>query len=114
MGPDEASGPEVIELGRAVGAECLARAQMSAAETKPMHEVVTPLIQSPDKEDPPAILATLVVHHVPAHAIRVRHMPERPPSSVQQLVSALCNILNHLNNRPQLLPRGLLKLQSQR
>ena len=88
MGPDEASGPEVIELGRAVSAECLARAQMPAAETKPMHEVVTPLIQSPDKEDPPAILATLVVHHVPAHAIRVRHMPERPPSSGEQLVSA--------------------------
>ena len=50
----------MIELGRAVGAECLARAQMPAAETKPMHEVVTPLIHSPDKEDPPAFLATLV------------------------------------------------------
>ena len=88
MGPDEASGPEVIELGRAVGAECLARVEIPAAELKPMHEVVKSLIHSPNKEDPPAILATLVVHHVPAHAIRVRHMPEQPPSSGEQLVSS--------------------------
>lgn len=88
VGADEASGPEVIELGGTVGAECLARAQMPAAESKPMHEVVTPLIHSPDKEDPPAILATLAVDHVPAHDNRVRHMPEWPPGSVEQLASA--------------------------
>ena len=87
MGPDEASGPEVIELGRAVGAECLARVEIPAAELKPMHEVVKSLIHSPKKEDPPAILATLAVDHVPAHAIRVCHMPEQPLVSVEQIVS---------------------------
>ena len=61
---------------------------MPAAESKPMHEVVTPLIHSPDKEDPPAILATHTLDHIPAHAIRIRHMPERPPGSVGQLASA--------------------------
>ncbi|CAK7306967.1 hypothetical protein VULLAG_LOCUS12929 [Vulpes lagopus] len=58
VGPYEASGPEVIEQVTAAGAECLARAEMPAAESEPMHVVVTPLIHCPDVEEPPAPLAT--------------------------------------------------------
>ena len=74
VGPTEASGPELIKPVKAAAAGCLARSEMLVAESKPMHEAVTPLIQRPDKEDRPATLATLEVDHVLAHAIWFSHM----------------------------------------
>eukprot|EP00071_Canis_lupus_P023540 XP_013974732.1 uncharacterized protein LOC106559729 [Canis lupus familiaris] len=88
VGPTEASGPELIKLVKAAAAGCLARSKMLAAESKPMHEAVTPLIQHPDKEDLPVTLATLEVDQVLAHAIRFPHMLQQPPISGEQLASA--------------------------
>ena len=87
-GLEVSEGPEVIELGRAAEVECLARAKRPVAESKPMHEAVTPLIQRPDKKDRPATLATLEVDHVPEHAIGFHHMLQQPPVSGDQLASA--------------------------
>ncbi|XP_048951785.1 uncharacterized protein LOC112669706 isoform X2 [Canis lupus dingo] len=88
VGPTEASGPELIKPVKAAAAGCLARSEMLAAESKPMHEAVTPLIQRPDKKDRPATLATLEVDHVLAHAIWFSHMLQQPPVSGEQLASA--------------------------
>ena len=79
---------------------------MPAAESKPMHEVITPLIHSPDKVDPPAILATLVVDHIPVHAIRVPHLPEQSPVSVEQLVSTAEQYPEPPQEPPKLRPEG--------
>ena len=54
LGQAETYGPEQFEPGMAVGAECLARAEMPAAESEPMHLVVTPLIHCLDVEEPSA------------------------------------------------------------
>ncbi|XP_077772197.1 uncharacterized protein LOC144324758 [Canis aureus] len=88
VGPTEASGPELTKPVKAAAAGCLARSEMLVAESKPMHEAVTPLIQRPDKEDRPATLATLEVDHVPEHAIGFHHMLQQPPVSGEQLASA--------------------------
>ncbi|KAM8959294.1 uncharacterized protein AAEQ78_027411 isoform 1-T1 [Lycaon pictus] len=88
VGRTEASGPELIKPVKATAAGCLTRSELLAAESKPMHEAVTSLIQHPDKEDLPATLATLEVDHVPAHAIGFPHMLQQPPVSGDQLASA--------------------------
>ncbi|CAK7294824.1 hypothetical protein VULLAG_LOCUS4305 [Vulpes lagopus] len=83
MGPAEASGPGVIEPVMAAGAECLARAAMPAAESKPMHVMVTPLIHCPHLEEPPAPLATLEEELAPVPTIKVTDIPRESPASVQ-------------------------------
>ena len=50
VGPTALSGPDVIEAVPAIGAEGLARAEMPAAESKPLHMVVTALIPCSDLE----------------------------------------------------------------
>ncbi|XP_077705595.1 uncharacterized protein LOC144284649 [Canis aureus] len=79
VGPAEASGPGVIEPVMAAGAEYL-----PAAESEPMHVVVTPLIHCPDLEEPLAPLATLEDEHAPAPITEVPDMPKQPPASVEQ------------------------------
>ena len=54
VGLAEASGPEVIELVLAAGAEGLARAEMLAPESKSVHLVVAPMVPCPNEEEPPA------------------------------------------------------------
>ncbi|XP_038540506.1 fibrous sheath CABYR-binding protein-like isoform X1 [Canis lupus familiaris] len=56
-GPDEPSGPEMIELVTAAEAECLAGAEMAPADSKPLQVLVTPVIHCPDLEEPPAPVA---------------------------------------------------------
>ncbi|CAK7307390.1 Zinc metalloprotease ZmpB [Vulpes lagopus] len=84
VGPAEASGHEVIEPVTAAGTECLVRAEMPAAESEPMHLVVTPLIHCPDVEEPPAPLAAPDEEQAPEPAIKVPKVPEQPPVSVEQ------------------------------
>ena len=74
MGPAEASGPGVIEPVPAAGAECLARAAMPAAESKPMHIVVTLLIHFPDLDESPVPLATPEEEEAPLPAMEVPEM----------------------------------------
>ncbi|XP_022259646.1 nischarin-like isoform X3 [Canis lupus familiaris] len=88
VGPDEASGPEVVEQVTAAGAECLAQAEMPAAECKPMHVVVTPLIHCPDLEEPPVPLDAPEEEQALGPAIRVQEVLERPTDSVEQPASA--------------------------
>ena len=57
--PDEASGPEVIKQFMVAGAECLAQAEMPAAECKQKHVEVTSLIHCPDLEETSAPLDAL-------------------------------------------------------
>ena len=98
MGPAEASGPEVIELVMAAGAECLARAAMPAAESKPMHVMVTPLIHCP--EEPPAPLATLEEELAPVPTIKVPDMLRESPASVSHQLQSLSNITNDVKRPP--------------
>ena len=105
VGLAEASGPDLFQPDMATGAECFARVKMPAAESKAMHEVITPLIQSPDKVNPPAILATLVVDHILAHAIRVPHLPEQSPVSVEKLASTTEQYPEPPQEPPKLRPR---------
>ncbi|CAD7680354.1 unnamed protein product [Nyctereutes procyonoides] len=88
MGPAEASGPGLIEPVMAAGAECLARVAMPAAESKPMHVMVTPRIHCPHLEEPPAPLATLEEDHALAPVFEVPDMLKQPPASVEQPDSA--------------------------
>ncbi|CAD7680356.1 unnamed protein product [Nyctereutes procyonoides] len=86
-GPTEASGP-VIEPVTAAGAECLVRVEMRAAESTPMHVVVTPLLHCPDLEEPAAPLATVEEELAPAPTIKVPDMPKESGVSGEQPVSA--------------------------
>ena len=96
----------------AVGAECLARAEMPAAEAKPIYMAVTRLIHCPDLEEPPAHLATLQEELPRAPTINVPGMPcqrSHLPQCSNQL-RPLSNIMNHGSSPPQLHRWGLMKL----
>ena len=75
-GPAKASEPEVIEL-------VTEGAEKPAAETKPMHVVVTPLTHCSDLQELPVSKATLEEEHTQGHAIGFPQMPEQPPASVE-------------------------------
>ena len=65
-----------------------ARAEKPAAETKPMHVVVTPLTHCSDMQELPVPVATLEEEHAQVHAIGFPHMPEQPPASVERTTLA--------------------------
>ncbi|XP_077712629.1 uncharacterized protein LOC144288745 [Canis aureus] len=88
VGPNEASGPELIEPVTAARAECLARAEMPAAESEPMHLVVTPLIHCLDVEEPSAPLAALEEEQTLGPAIKAHEVLDQPTDSVEQPNSA--------------------------
>ena len=75
LGQAETYGPEQFEPGMAVGAECMARAEMLAAEAKSIYKAVTPLIHCPDLEEPPTHLATLQQELPQVPTINVPGMP---------------------------------------
>ena len=83
---------------------------MPAAESKSIHVVVTPLIHSPDLEEPPATLATLKVDHILAHAMVFPNMLEQPPAQWSNRPGPLSNMLPQLKSPPDLLPRDLLEI----
>ena len=68
----------------AAGAECLARAAGPAAESKPMHVVVTLLIHFPDLDESPAPLATPEEEEAPVLAMEVPDIKIQPPASGEQ------------------------------
>ena len=61
-------------------------------------------------EKVPVPTATLEEDHAKGPAIRIPHMTEQPPASVEYRFRALSNILNEIKSPPELLHWGELKL----
>ena len=70
------------------GAECLPRAEMPAAESKPLQVLVTPLIYCPDLEEPLHPWPLQKVEQAPVPALEFVEGPVQSPALVEQPASA--------------------------